>query len=413
MNIKDTQAKVNQTEPKSVRKEYPCGNALRLVVESISKGGGKSYAGRMRFNGKQRTIWIGSTKKIKLKQARQKFEEIRLWSKQNDKDPTSYKNIGKVRKSSKTFKHLIDAYIQHRTDLEEVTLRNYKRQLYQALEIINGSTSLTDLEWDRDGRDLVLAVRDHIENRGSHSQAYRVQNTLHRIFEYAISRKWIERGQNPAIVHKAQIKKHIRKNNPAISWKQVPTFLRDLQENKCNGSPVTVLAVKTMLMTFLRASALVRLQWDWYDEETDCFIIPSETKGLKRRKGVTDKHHHVPMTEPLRAVLNQVRRYTGHQKYVFWSARGGEFAHISPELPNKHLINLGYKGLLTAHGIRQLALTAGQDQFRGDAEIIRRQMGHLIKDPVQKAYDKSIRLEERREFLTDWCDALVEAGLRV
>ena len=33
---------------------------------------------------------------------------------------------------------------------------------------------------------------------------------------------------------------------------------------------------------------IMPLAWDWYDEETDCFIIPSETKGLKRRKGVTD-----------------------------------------------------------------------------------------------------------------------------
>ncbi len=72
--LKDTQVKVNSVTPLINREEYPCGDALLLVVESKKKGGGKSFAGRMRFQGKQRTIWIESTKKWKLKSAREQFE---------------------------------------------------------------------------------------------------------------------------------------------------------------------------------------------------------------------------------------------------------------------------------------------------------------------------------------------------
>ena len=40
-------------------------------------------------------------------------------------------------------------------------------------------------------------------------------------------------------------------------------------------------------------------------------------------------------------------------------------------------------------------------------------MGHLIGDKVRKAYDKSLMLEERREFLEQWCELLVKNGLKI
>ena len=46
-------------------------------------------------------------------------------------------------------------------------------------------------------------------------------------------------------------------------------------------------------------------------------------------------------------------------------------------------------------------------------DIIQRQMGHLIGDKVRKAYDKSLMLEERREFLEQWCALLVKKGLKI
>jgi len=40
-------------------------------------------------------------------------------------------------------------------------------------------------------------------------------------------------------------------------------------------------------------------------------------------------------------------------------------------------------------------------------------MGHLIGDKVRKAYDNSLMLVERREFLEKWSQLLVEEGLKV
>ena len=415
--IKDTQAKVNSVTPLINREEYPCGNALLLVVESKKKGGGKSFAGRMRFQGKQRTIWIGSTKKWKLKSAREQFELIKCWSRTNKRDPKEFGSKETEIKPSqgKTFGFLIKEYLKYKTDVKPITLRNYRNQLNQVLQSIEGSTPLTELEWDNGGREKVMGMKRDIERPGRESfdQADRIQRLLCQVFDYAISEHGFPRAQNPAIRHKGEIKKHKPKHNPTITWKEVPKFLQVVSENKCKGGIITDLAVKTLLMTFLRVGALCRLEWDWYDEESDCWIIPSETSGLKRRKGVDDKPHHIPMTEPLREVMNILRRYTGHQKYVFWSFRGKQYEHLCLDQPNRHLINLGYRGLLTAHGWRSVPMSAGQDVLKFPPETIQRQMAHLLGDKTRQAYDNSLDLKERREFMNAWCDALLENGLKV
>ena len=67
--------------------------------------------------------------------------------------------------------------------------------------------------------------------------------------------------------------------------------------------------------------------------------------------------------------------------------------------------------MTTAHGFRHLALTAGQEVLKVDHEIIQRQMAHLFGDKIRGLYDNSQMLDERREFMIQWCDALVEQGL--
>ena len=84
---------------------------------------------------------------------------------------------------------------------------------------------------------------------------------------------------------------------------------------------------------------------------------------------------------------------------------------MNPYSINQHLIRMGYKGMQTAHGLRRTALTAGQDVLRLPAEVIQRQMAHSFGDKIRGHYDKSQMLDERREFMIQWCDALVEQGL--
>lgn len=405
----------------SKRQQYGCGDGLNIIVEPAHKGGGKSFEAkyRMKVQGqtKQIPVRIGvfGTKpgQFTLKQAHQKWLEIKLWAKKENRDPRQFgKDI--YQSSSVTMREAVDAFLLKKSGLKEHTIKNYRVQLEnQVLKVIDDQTPLTDLEWDRGGRQIIDSVIEIIKERGSHSQAERVQRVLAQCFDYAIDKGWMTRGQNPAVKQSNDEATDEERHHPTIDWTQVPELMEAINLNKCSANSIVVLSVKFMLMTFLRAGALVRLQWEWYDVKNQIIVIPGNTPGLKRTVKTQNIPHHVPVTPEMALLLAEAQKLGFSQKYIFGSYRSGKYPHLNPEAPNKFLINLGYKDLLTAHGWRSVPLTVGQDILKVSHEIIQRQMGHLIGDKVRKAYDRSLMLDERRKFMNEWSGLLIEQGLRI
>ena len=135
-------------------------------------------------------------------------------------------------------------------------------------------------------------------------------------------------------------------------------------------------------MTFLRVGSLTPVKWEEFDFKKEIWTIPAD-----RMK--TAKSHKVPLTEPIKDVLNRLHTFIGDTDYVFFSPRGREYQHVHLDSLNAHLKKMGYKGLTTARGFRQLALTAGQEVLKVDHEIIQRQMAHSFGDKIRGYYDKS------------------------
>ena len=112
-------------------------------------------------------------------------------------------------------------------------------------------------------------------------------------------------------------------------------------------------------------------------------------------------------------VFELLRDLTGESEYVFDTGRGGLYPHIHPSSINAHLVKLGYKGMLRAHGVRSIPLTIGQDILGFSPDVIRRQLAHAIGDKVRQAYDRSSLLKERTDFMVAWSDYLLDQGLKV
>ena len=181
-------------------------------------------------------------------------------------------------------------------------------------------------------------------------------------------------------------------------------MLEDLESKSKLGSFVGQSAVKMTLLTFLRVGSLAPTKWDEFDFKKGVWTIPGS-----RMKGKQD--HHIPITNQINDLLESLRRVNGDQDYVFYSPRGRTKSHINPAVINTYLIRIGYKGLLTAHGIRAIPLTMGQEVLGFDSEIIQRQLAHAIGDKIRQAYDRSQFWEERKKFMIAWCDALTAEGL--
>ena len=139
MPLSDSELKALKADAK--RKVVSAGDSLFVVVESVGKGGGKSFIGRTRFppgrSGKQVEVRIGpygkGAGKWTLKAAREKWESIRTWSRETGRDPRELRRgqpgADGERGPSKTLQDAIDGFLDSKRSLKEFTLTNYRRQL--------------------------------------------------------------------------------------------------------------------------------------------------------------------------------------------------------------------------------------------------------------------------------------------
>ena len=421
-------SELRSLEAGSRHKTVSVGSSLYISVYPKQKGGGKYFFGRMRHppggGGKQVDVRIGpygrGIGKWSLKAAREEWERIRTWSRETGQDPRELRKEEKQkvqeRGSGPTFSQLVDAYlawgaVKQPKPMKPRTIRDYRNKLVnQMMPELGADTPVSHLSWDavgrdgRTGREVCLAAKQKITVRGKGSQSDKCFGILKSCFDHAISHGWMERNQNPAIADATTRSAPPAKSNPSLEWDQLPQFFEDLESNDANAALVVCLAVKVLVMTFLRVGSLTPARWEEINWKKNLWTIPAD-----RMK--TGKTHQVPLTEPLKDVLNRLHELNGVNDHVFFSPRGREYEHVHKDSLNAHIKKMGYKGLTTAHGFRHLALTAGQEVLKVDHEIIQRQMAHSFGDKIRGYYDKSQMLTERKDFMISWCDALVEQGL--
>ena len=396
-----------------------CGAGLIVRKYPSVKSGGIYFKGVYQ----KQECHIGkfgkSAGELSLADARRKWDELKRWAIENQCHLADYtKQKEQEISDTKTFGDAVDWFMQLKMKkIKETTIREYRLKLdNQVMPLIPADTPLTQLEWKNGGRETVMNAVEKIADGGKWDLAHRCQGLMRQVFNSAISRGWMSEGRNPADKLKGdESPEPAQHHHCHIGWDDVPELLSAVNLNRCNTHIQSVLATKLLLMTFLRAGALSRLEWSWFGSEFDDVItIPGDTPGLKRNRGKNDGvPHHVPITPEMEAVFSTLRELNGDTRYVFQPLRQSRFPHIDPSAPNNYLKNLGYEGVLRAHGWRSTANTAGTDILGIEYDVIKRQMGHLPEGKVRQAYDNSIRLKERTEYMRKWTKLLVDTGLKV
>ena len=105
---------------------------------------------------------------------------------------------------------------------------------------------------------------------------------------------------------------------------------------------------------------------------------------------------------------------SGEEQFVFPGRKqSGVPRHINNTSPNRHLQRLGYKGEFNAHGIRSTVWTCSQEVCGTRDFIGRLQGGWKTRDKIGGIYDRFAHLDERREHLISWSDALLDVGMDI
>ncbi|HEX7706509.1 MAG TPA: integrase, partial [Thermoanaerobaculia bacterium] len=97
---------------------------------------------------------------------------------------------------------------------------------------------------------------------------------------------------------------------------------------------------------------------------------------------------------------------TGDGKYVFPSGRGG----ARPMSNNAVLAGLRRCGIgkdeMSGHGFRAAARTILDEVLHERVDLIEHQLGHAVKDPNGRAYNRTAFLADRIAMMQRWADYL-------
>lgn len=369
------------------------GQGLSLWV---LPNGAKYWRLAYRFNDKQKTLALGVYPDVSLKDARKRRAEAKEHLAEG-KDPSLEKKKQKaitIQDNANTFKTIAFEWYENRKD--------YWRPRYAA-EVLKrleddifpeiGDYPIKEIE-----PPLLLQTIRKIESRGARELAKRHLQKCGEIFRYAVATGRAIR--DPSNDLREALKPCKKEHFAALDPDELPEFLVQLNSNKARLYPTTINAMKLMLLTFVRTRELIEGSWDEIDFERKQWIIPAERMKM-------GKAHIVPLADQAITILREQKELARHWPHLF----------PSPNKPRQPISNntilvalkrMGYQGRMTGHGFRALAMSTIKQELGYRHEVVDRQLAHVPKSKVDRAYDRATFLEERKKMMQDWANYIDE-----
>ena len=239
----------------------------------------------------------------------------------------------------------------------------------------------------------VLAMLRVVEDKGALETAHRVMQMCGQIFMYAIATGRAERNPVPDL--RGALKTPVVKHHSFLKASELPEYLKKLEAY--DGSVQTKLALRLLLLTFVRTNELRGAQWAEIDWDKAEWRIPAERMKMKEL-------HIVPLSRQAIAMLRELQKHSGNRQYVFPNQHNPA-TFMSENTMLYALYRMGYHSRATGHGFRSTASTIlNEHGFRAD--VIERQLAHSERDTVRAAYNHAQYLPERRNMMQWWADYL-------
>ncbi|HJV81346.1 tyrosine-type recombinase/integrase [Noviherbaspirillum sp.] len=389
MPLTDTACK--NTKPDAKPRKLSDGGGMFLLIHP---NGSKYWRLAYRFAGKQKLLALGVYPEITLADARARRDQARKLLAAGI-DPSEAKRKEK-RIDALNRENTFEAVAREWHDNKKLSLTpSYAENVLHRLEAdifpLLGTRPISEIE----APDLLDALRQ-VEKRGALEIAKRLGQTCGQVFRYAIATGRAKRNPVPDL--KDALKPSVQGHYAALEAKDLPEFLRVLDQNHARLYTLTRLAIRLMMLTFVRTQELIGARWSEFNLEESLWIIPAARMKMR-------KEHIVPLSSQAMTVLRELEKVSGGRELVFPNQ-----AHPDKPMSNNTILfalgRLGYKGKMTGHGFRALAMSTIKEKLGYRHEVIDRQLAHGHKSKVDKAYDRATFLDERKKMMQEWADYL-------
>lgn len=384
-----TDIAVRQAKPTDKPYKLADGQGMFLLV---NPNGSRYWRLKYRYGGKEKVLALGVYPQVSLAEAREAALNAKATLRKGD-DP------GQVRKQQKRSQRIAAA------NSFEVIARewwNHKKGRWTASHADRIIKSLEADVFPYIGHQPisqieppdVLQIVRRVESRDALDVAGRILQRCSAVFRYAVQTGSAK--VNPAVDLRGALKTRKVVHLPSLSRAELPELLVKLHSYE--GHPLTRLALKLLILTFVRPGELRGAQWKEFDTQEGVWRIPAERMKMKTE-------HLVPLSRQALELLDELRPFSGQYDLLFPGERSRK-KPISENTMTYALYRMGYKSRATAHGFRTTASSIlNEEGFNPDA--IERQLAHLERNQVRGAYMQHAEyLKDRAKMMQWWADYL-------
>ena len=307
---------VRPTGAKLYRYRYRLPDKDRVVREYLFAGG--EYCRPPRRETPDQTAARIDGGRLTLDEARAKRAEWRGLVKQG-MHPVHQKQVRKaenIAAGANTFEAVAKRWIEKKGDkwTERNRLRierTLEREVYPTI----GGLPIKSVSAAH-----ILAIMQRVESEGAPTMAILIRQWCYRIFNHAIATLLV--GTNPAA---GEIRNAVQppktRNHPALTTNEIPVLMKRLAGYK--GERATVIALRLLLLTFVRSAELRGADWSEFDLEAKLWRIPASRMKMRAS-------HIVPLSAQTVALLRELQGIPGthgllfpnsHRRAAAWARR--------------------------------------------------------------------------------------------
>lgn len=381
----------------AIRTAKPQGKPYKLADSEgmfllVSPNGSKLWRLKYRFHKKEKLLSLGSYPQVTLAEAREKRAVAKKLLAQGI-DPSAAKQEEK-REREISASHTFEAIArQWHAKKKSAWTERYAKTIMTRLEAdifpIIGAMPIEEIT-----PKIMLYALQEIEKRGAIEQTRRAKQFAGQVFRYAIPLGLINRDVTTDL--KDALETRPTKHLASIDPDELPQLIRDIERNDGRMYPTTRLALELMLHTFVRTVELIEARWEEINVEDARWIIPASRMKMK-------KAHIVPLSKQALAILEEVKMHTGRHEWIFASPTRPR-NHMSNNAILKGLERMGYRGRMTGHGFRSLAMTTILEKLNYPFDVVDAQLAHAKRGSLGEAYDRAKYLQQRTEMMQAWSD---------
>ena len=375
-------------------KKLSDGGGLQLCVMPT---GGKLWRLAYRFDGKQRTLSIGTygaKDNVGLAHARKQADEARALIRAGV-DPSQNKratNRAKINARARTFALIADELVakKRREGKAERTIDKLE-WLYGIAKPFIGDRPIAEISSPE-----VLAALQSVETKGLHETARKLRAVIGQVFRYAIATGRATndptsalRGAltSPTVTPRAAI---IDANGFGALLRAIDGFAGQLETRTC---------LQLMALIFPRPGELRLAEWREFDFARAVWTIPAKRMKMRRE-------HICPLPRQAIDILEALRHTSSGSPLVFPGVRSSR-RPISENTMNAALRRLGFTQLeMTAHGFRASASTLLNESGKFSPDAIEAALAHQDEDNIRRAYARGAYWDERVRMANWWADHL-------